>query len=226
MNAISCILIGYLVGTLNPAYILGKVKGFDIRKHGSGNAGASNALILMGKLTGVACALLDIIKAYTVYRLAGAMFPMCDFAGGLAGAACILGHIFPIWMHFDGGKGLACLGGVILAFSWKFFLLILGLEIVIALVVDYICVVAMSAAVAFPVVYWLRTREWMGTAMFLVVAMVMVGKHAENIRRIREGKEVRLSFLWRKDKELERLRESYAEDDGEAAELLRRAETQ
>ena len=211
MSTLSCILMGYFVGNINPAYILGKLSGFDIREHGSGNAGASNALILMGKLKGALVALFDILKAYFSFRFAKFCFPLLQFAGILAGGACILGHIFPVWMHFSGGKGLACLGGVILAYSWKFFCAILAVELLLALITDYICVVAMSASVVFTVVYFFQTSDIVGTLFLAVLAIVINCKHIENIRRIMEGKEARFSFLWRKEEEIERLQEHYKE---------------
>ena len=138
MNVTACIALGYFIGTVNPAYFFSRKKGFDIRKRGSGNAGATNALLTMGKVVGVLCALLDMIKAYFACRLAKHLFPGLQFAGVLAGAACILGHIFPVWMGFRGGKGLACLGGVILGYNWKLFCLMLVFEIILALTVNYI----------------------------------------------------------------------------------------
>ena len=115
MSVVVCSAMGYLIGTINPAYIFGKLRGFDIRERGSGNAGATNVVLIMGKLAGLVCALLDIFKSYAAYKLARLLFPMLTFAGILAGCACVLGHIFPVWMHFSGGKGLACIGGLILA---------------------------------------------------------------------------------------------------------------
>ena len=211
MSVIMCLTIGYLMGTVNPAYLIGKARGMDIRCEGSGNAGASNAIIMMGKAVGALCALFDIFKAYLAYRICSVLFPALDAAGVLAGAGSILGHIFPVWMGFRGGKGLACLGGTILAHDRKFFFLILAAEIVLALVVGYICLVAVSASAVFPAVYAAQGGHWLGTAVLLAVAGVMCFKHRENFRRIREGKELKISYLWNKDKELDRIRSNGAE---------------
>lgn len=120
-TGVICLLFGYLIGTVNPAYMMSKLRGFDIREEGSGNAGASN----------------------------------------------------------------------------------------VVLICDYICVVALSASVLFPLVYVWQTGDWIGYAGLLAVSVVMFYKHKENIMRIMEGKEVRVSYLWNKEKEKERLHEFY-----------------
>lgn len=205
MSALSCILLGYLVGGINPAYIVGRLKGFDIRKRGSGNAGASNAVIVMGKKIGLISALFDIFKAFFVVCLSSHLFSDLIYAKVLAGVSCILGHIFPIFMRFKGGKGLACLGGLILGYDWRLFVIMLGAEFLIALLVDYICVVPMTASVAFPVIYAVQTHDVIGTFVLLGCAVVILAKHIENLQRIRNGTEAHFSFLWKREKEIERL---------------------
>lgn len=162
-------------------------------------------MLTMGKLVGVLCALLDIIKAFLAYRIGKALFPAIQFAGVLAGAACILGHIFPVWMGFQGGKGLACIGGVILAHNWKLFCVMLAFEIVLVLVVNYICVMAMSASVLFTTVYAWTTQEIVGTIALLLVTIVVQIKHIENLKRIAKGTEFHFSYLWDKERETERV---------------------
>ena len=106
MGYLVCALIGYLIGTINPSYIYGKIRGFDIRRRGSGNAGASNATTVLGKKVGVVCALCDILKAVLAYKLVQMLFPALPIAGMLSGIACVAGHIFPFWMGFKGGTAL------------------------------------------------------------------------------------------------------------------------
>ena len=200
--------MGYLLGMVNPAYIFGRLRGFDIRQRGSCNAGATNVTLIMGKLAGLICALLDIFKSYAAYKLAKWLFPMLSFAGVLAGCACVLGHIFPAWMQFSGGKGLACIGGLILAYDKKVFALMLLAEIVLALIVNYIIVVPLSAVVVFPALYLLQTGEVIGTLLLLALIPVVYYKHLPNIRRLMKGQEARLSWLWSPEKEEARLKES------------------
>jgi len=206
-----CVLIGYFVGGINPAYIIGRFKGFDIRGRGSGNAGASNAVIVMGKGIGIFTALFDIAKAYVSVKLAAVLFPQLKLAGVLCGSACILGHIFPPLMRFKGGKGLACLGGMVLALDWPVFVILLAIELVLVLVVDYICIVPITASIVYPIIFALRTGSIAGGVILALVAVIMLYKHIENIKRIINGEEAHFSYLWNKDKELERLKEKTEE---------------
>lgn len=221
MNLVFCGAMGYLLGSINPAYIFGKLRGFDIRKRGSGNAGATNVTLVMGKAVGLLCALLDIFKSFVAYRLAKALFPLTAFAGVLAGCACVLGHIFPVWMGFAGGKGLACIGGLILAYNWKLFLLLLAIEILLALVTNYICVMALSITLIFPAIYAAQTGDLTGTLLLCMLIPVVYYKHLPNIRRILEGREARLSWLWNAKQEEDRLRAKY--DDQEWKRMSRKA---
>ncbi len=218
MTYFYCALMGYCIGTVNPAYLLGKLQGFDIRTKGSGNAGASNALILFGKALGILCAIFDIAKAFFAIWLGQTLFPEFAHAFPVTAAACVLGHVFPFYMKFRGGKGLACLGGMILYFDWRIFLLMLAAEIAIALITDYICFVPMTASVIFPCIYGWVTQDIIGTLLLLLLAVVIWLKHLENLRRIKAGTEMHLSYLWKPDKEMARMQESLAatEDDLQA----------
>ncbi|MCM1315796.1 MAG: glycerol-3-phosphate acyltransferase [Muribaculaceae bacterium] len=199
MHIVLCSLLGYLIGNINPAYILSRLKGFDIREKGTGNAGASNVTVVMGKKAGVFTALFDIFKAFSAVIIAVRLFPNMEYAEILAGVSCIMGHIFPFIMKFHGGKGLACLGGVILSFNPVVFILMLLAELIFALAVDYICVVAPSGAVIFTLIYAFMTGDLTGTSLLTVVSVVIVFKHIENFRRIRNGEETHISFLWKKN---------------------------
>lgn len=212
MSVIPCILLGYLIGTLNPAYLFSRAKGFDIRDRGSGNAGASNAVVMLGKSIGIFCAFFDIMKAFFAYNAARSLFPMMAVSGILSGTACIIGHIFPAWLGFRGGKGLACLAGVIMAYNWQLFLALLAFEIVFALVMNYICVVSISACVIFPVIYSFLERDLIGMIAMFTVTAVMLYKHKDNIVRMMKDEEVHLSYLWNKEAEIERLRDKFPED--------------
>ncbi|MBE6566091.1 MAG: glycerol-3-phosphate 1-O-acyltransferase PlsY [Ruminococcaceae bacterium] len=205
MNFLYCILIGYFIGAISPSYIMSKMRGFDIRDKGSHNAGASNVIMVLGKTMGVLCALLDIAKAFLVVWLAQKLMPDFELAFPLAAAACILGHIFPFYMKFKGGKGLACLGGIVLAYDWRVFLSLLAVELVVVLICDYLCIVPITASFAFAIIYGVMTKSLWGSLVLLLVATVILYKHKENIKRIKEGGEIHFSFLWNKKKELERV---------------------
>lgn len=211
MNYALSAVIGYLIGTVNPAFIIAKLHGFDIREKGSRNAGASNALLLFGKAKGIFCAVFDIAKAvFAVWLTARVFAPVQTFA--VTAAACILGHIFPFYMRFRGGKGLACIGGMILAYDLRVFAVMLAAELVIALATNYICFVPITASLAFPAVYGVMERDLWGALLLTLVAGVVFCKHLVNLKRIRLGREARLSYLWSRDKETARLKENYGDD--------------
>lgn len=213
MEVVVCLLIGYAIGTISPAYIIGAIRGFDIRKKGSGNAGASNVMIVIGKAAGIVCALLDIVKPCISIWLTRKLFPLFGLAFPLTGAACILGHIFPFYMKFKGGKGLACLGGVVLMTDLRLFFALMLIELAVVLVVNYICVVPMTASVAYSVIYGVMYKDSLAALIFFVVAVVIFFKHTENLRRIKEGTEIRFSFLWKKEEELERIKGNSVTDN-------------
>lgn len=197
-------LAGYLIGGINPSYIIARIKGFDIRTRGSGNAGASNAVITMGKAVGVFSALFDILKAFLTVCVCSALFRGDVRVCAVAGVACIIGHMYPVFMGFDGGKGLACLGGVFFAYDFRIAVVAVLIELVLALAVDYICIVPLTAGIALPIINFVITRDAVTTAIYSLAAVLFVIKHTENLRRIKNGTEVRMSFLWKGKKELER----------------------
>lgn len=205
MDFLYCILIGYFIGTVNPSYIIGKIRGLDIREKGSRNAGASNAVIILGKTIGILCALFDIAKTFFAIWLSQKLMPDFALAFSVTAIACSIGHIFPFYMKFKGGKGLACLGGMILAFDWRVFLIMLTVEIVVVLVSDYLCIVPLTASLAFPIVYGIMEKNLWGALMLLMITAVIFYKHKNNLQRIKNGTEMHFSFLWNKDKEIERI---------------------
>ncbi len=203
--ALACVAAGYFIGCINPAFIIGRIKGYDVRSSGSKNAGASNTVIMAGKLAGVLVALLDIFKAALSWRLCQALFPQFALAGILGGVACILGHMFPVFLHFCGGKGLACIGGVVLAYDPATFLIMLAITCIIGFATNYIAIATVSIAAIWPVYYGVTTGFWAGAAVLAVPFVPILLRHMTNFRRIRAGEELRLNFLWKKDSELERI---------------------
>ncbi len=200
---LSC-LVGYLLGNFSPAFLIGKTMGYDVRRDGSGNVGATNAFLLAGKYAFFVTAALDILKAWAACRLCRWLFPQLPIAGVLGGVSCILGHLYPVLLGFRGGKGLSCLGGVILSWSWKWFLLLLATAIVIAFTTRYVCLVAPTMSLVFPACYFWRTGLFFSALLLLIPAVPIIAKHWPNFRRIREGTEMRTDFIWNKEGELKR----------------------
>ena len=204
-NALVCMLIGYLLGNFSPAYLFGKTKGYDIRKEGSGNAGATNAFILVGRNAFFITAALDILKAFTAWKLCQTLFPAWSAAGPLAASFCIIGHMYPVLLGFKGGKGLASLGGAVLAWKWQWFLLLLGIAILLAFLTRYVCLVAPTMSLVFPACYYWQSGLLSCALILLLPAVPIIVKHRENFVHIREGTEMRISFIWNKEAELKRI---------------------
>ncbi len=192
MKVLLCLLLGYLLGCVSPAYFLSRRRGFDIRTKGSGNAGASNTAVLMGWRFGILVALADVSKGAGAVLAARALFPDLGGAGLIAGAACVLGHIFPFYLRFRGGKGFASYMGMALAFNWKTGLVLAAVAVVITVVSDYIAPATMATVILFPLHLLPGRTAPLPLWLLGAVALVVFWKHLENFRRIARGQEVGL----------------------------------
>lgn len=205
IHVLFCIAAGYFLGCINPAYIFGRLRGYDIRKQGSGNAGASNAAMMMGKRTGVIVAVLDILKTALSWWAAELVFPINRLLAPIAAVSCVFGHMYPVTMGFHGGKGLACLGGIVLAYSPKALLILFCVALAIAVITNYLCITTSVMAIVVPV-YIGCVRGSLAVALILLIpAIPIIMKHRVNFRRIKEKKELRFSALWNKKEELARI---------------------
>ena len=186
------VLIGYLLGCSNMALYLSLARGVDFRNQGSGNLGASNAAILMGWRAGIIVGIHDIGKAFLSVYLARLLFPQLSWVGAAAGVAAVLGHIFPFYLKFRGGKGFAAFLGMTLALSWKFALVLLALIVIATLVSDFIVSGTFTAIAAVPVYVGITEKSAVAAAIILVAAAAILYKHIENIKRLRNGTEIGL----------------------------------
>lgn len=204
------LLMGYLSGSIPFALFLGWSRGVDIRTVGSGNVGATNVGRTLGKKWGVICLLLDVAKGLGPVLIAGWWLGLLTAENPSAsaslswlavGVAAVLGHVFPVWLKFKGGKGVATALGVLLGF-WPL-LTIPGLAaaltwIVLALVSRYISVASVGAAASLPVYLLLMGLGWRGMTLtqlwpFLLIAAAMttlvIVRHRGNISRLLKGTE-------------------------------------
>lgn len=186
------VLMGYLLGCSNMAVYIAKLKKVDLRSGGSGNPGASNATILMGWGAGVAVAVHDIGKAYLAVLLAKLLFPQVYGIAEIAGVACVLGHIFPFYLKFKGGKGFASYVGMTLALNWKFALIVIAAVAIVTLVTDYLVLGTFTTIVAVPAYIGISNKSWLLAAILCVGTAVIFFKHRENIVRLIQGTEIGL----------------------------------
>lgn len=185
-------LVGYLIGSSNLAYYIAKWKHVDFRSSGSGNLGASNTTMLLGWKTGILVGIHDIAKSALAVYLAMWFFPELEHVGPVAGVASVLGHIFPFYLKFKGGKGFASYLGMTLALNWKLALVVLGLVVLITFLTDYIVAGTVTTIVVVPVSMGIMCNSALLAVILLVGTAVIAYKHRENFVRIYQGTEFRV----------------------------------
>ena len=199
MKYILVIALGYLLGCSNMAKYIAAMKKVDLSAGGSGNPGASNAVILMGWGAGVLVAIHDIGKAALAVILARLMFPGAPLIGAAAGVAAVLGHIYPFWMKFKGGKGFASYLGMTIALHWKFAIAVLLLVVVVTLITDYIVAATTTTIVFVPIGLGILTQSLILPLILLIASLVIAWKHKDNYVRMYNGTEIRFRKAGRGD---------------------------
>ena len=189
MNYIYAALIGYSLGCINMAYIIGKLNGVDIRDKGSHNAGASNVTITLGWLPGILTGAFDIAKSFLAFWITKQLFGG-DVLPFLAAVFAILGHIFPFYLNFKGGKGFASYIGMCLAYNWKLGLVVMAVTVVITLVTDYIALATMASSIYVPAYLYFIHMTLIVVGMLAALAILIIWKHRTNIRNIIKGEEI------------------------------------
>lgn len=205
MERIICLVMGYVFGLVQTGFFYGKVHGTDLRKHGSGNSGATNTLRVMGKKAGVIVLLGDVLKSFLacvlVRLIFGAKEPEMELLYVLyAGFGAILGHDFPFYLKFKGGKGVASTGGLIIAiFDIRVFLICLAVFLLTVFCTRYVSLGSMLGASTFFVTWTVITLNgWNdlaencrleSCAIVLVIALLAIIRHHGNIKRLLSGTE-------------------------------------
>ena len=193
-------LLGYFLGCSNLAYYISRAARKDIRQSGTGNLGASNATVLFGWKAGVAVAVHDAGKALLAVLLAKLLFPDLENAGAVAGVAAVLGHIYPFYLKFKGGKGTASFVGLTLALNWKLALAVLVILVLATIITDYIVIGTFSAIVTVPAYMGLFAHNLILMAIVCVASFAIFWKHRENIGRMIRKEEIGLRSTIRGDK--------------------------
>ncbi|WP_159993978.1 glycerol-3-phosphate 1-O-acyltransferase PlsY [Roseomonas sp. 18066] len=190
MLLLAAAVIGYLSGSVPYGLLLTRAAGLgDIRQIGSGNIGATNVLRTGNKKVAAATLLLDALKGVVPVLLLTALWGR--EAGLIAGLAALLGHVFPVWLGFKGGKGVATGAGVLLAAAWWLGLIGAVIWVVMAKTTRISSASALTACAAAPVIAALA-GDWMLAGFALVLAAIIIARHHENIRRLLAGTEPRI----------------------------------
>jgi glycerol-3-phosphate acyltransferase PlsY len=186
------ILMGYLLGCLSLSYFISKIKNIDIKNNGSKNLGASNTVALVGWKAGIAVAIHDAIKAMIAIFIASVFFKNVPYAPYIAGAASVFGHIFPFYLGFKGGKGLASFVGMLLALNVVYGIIALVILAVITIVSDYIVLGTFTLIGLSPIVIVFLTKDIMCGFIVAIASVMIFIKHIENIKKLINGTEMGL----------------------------------
>ena len=192
---IGFILLGYLIGSSSMSFYISRAKKINLKEEGSKNLGASNTLALMGKKAGLAVLVHDVLKSFFVIliiRLCMQIpYNQVGWLLAVGGIFAVVGHIFPFYLKFKGGKGFATYIGVVMGLDWRLFLGIVVLIVVAAFITDYIVAGTFSTITVAPV-YFLFRQEWLVAAVLLAGSLLILYKHRENIVSIKNGKEMKV----------------------------------
>lgn len=202
---IAMAIIAYLIGSVNFSVIISKkMAGFDVREKGSGNAGSTNVLRTVGKKAAVLTLICDILKGVISILIAifiGSIVKDVnkELLVQIAGIAVVLGHTFPIFFGFKGGKGVATSLGVLIMINWQIGLICLIFALALMAVTKMVSLGSISAAILFPVLTLFIHSHYIveGNGYFIfsiILAAIVCFNHRENIKRIMNGKENKLSF--------------------------------
>jgi glycerol-3-phosphate acyltransferase PlsY len=202
-------LSAYLIGSIPFSFIVAKLAaGKDVREHGSRNVGATNVARTAGRVPGVVALLLDLAKGYGAVMLARWMvtLPAWPFEAGLqpwqsremwialAALLAVLGHVYPVWLRFQGGKGVATAAGVFLALAPVVVLAALIVFAIVLLAFRFVSLASIAAAAAIPLLfrYMLAGAPFWRIVASIAIALIVIGKHHSNIARLARGTERRL----------------------------------
>ena len=203
LHGISSLLLGYLFGCFQTSFFIAKrVSKKDIREMGSGNAGASNVTSEFGWSFGVLTGVIDVLKAFIPVKLVLVLFPHAYQETELmvlAGTGAILGHIFPFFLDFRGGKGIACYIGMLLAINWQLGVITILALMLITFITDFVAVGSLLLYTIIPILAFIEgSYSPLILSCLLILFGVGILKHLINIKRILNGSETGLRSVFKK----------------------------
>lgn len=190
------ILLGYLLGSSSMSFYISKLKKINIKEQGSKNYGASNTLALVGKRAGLAVLIHDILKSFLALLIVRLYLDIpynrTEWILALVGLFAVVGHIFPFYLRFKGGKGFAPYLGVVLGLDWRLFLAVVLLIFIVAFITDYIVSGTFTTITVTPL-YFLVIQSNMAVGIIMTIcSLLLLYKHRENIVNIKSGKEMKI----------------------------------
>jgi len=194
-GAALAVLASYLLGGVPFSALAARLRGVDLRDHGSGNLGATNAIRVLGPALGVPVLLLDVAKGWVAAAILPGLFGEAAIGVRLlCGFAAVAGHVWPVWARFRGGKGVAAAAGAFLALAPAATGFAVAAFVVVLLASRYMSLASMTGAVTLPLAAAATHQSWWVVGATSTVAVLILVRHRTNIARIRDRTESRVSF--------------------------------
>ena len=197
MEVFLSLILGYAMGCLNAAAWVGRRNHINSKEAGTGNLGATNTTMVLGRKAGAFVLVFDVAKSFLAARLARWLFPQLAVSGMLASIGVILGHCFPITMHFSGGKGLAAFGGMMLAYNPVVFVIVVLSGISIMVLLDIGVAAPLLGTVMFPVLTYLFSHDVPTTVCAVIASVIILYTHLDNVHKTREHSDVKVKNYFR-----------------------------
>jgi len=198
------VVLSYLIGSIPTGFLIGRARGIDLRQHGSGNIGATNAMRVLGRGLGVFVLIVDLLKgwisAYAIPIIVKKiLFPEIDQSAMaacsvFAGVGAVIGHTYTVWLGFNGGKGIATSAGVFLALTPVATLICLGIWLIIVVTTRLVSLGSIIAAILLPILVGVTARQRLILVVTVIVSILVIWRHKSNISRLINGTESRISF--------------------------------
>ncbi|MCJ7829528.1 glycerol-3-phosphate 1-O-acyltransferase PlsY [Patescibacteria group bacterium] len=193
-NLILLLIFGYFLGSIPFGFLISRAKGINIRKVGSGNIGGTNVSRALGLKWGLLVTILDLLKGVIPVYLA-TKFLAFDWQIALVALSPVLGHIFPVWLNFRGGKGMATtVGALFVLLGWKFFLMWILAFIFVLAIFQIMSFASLSVSSLLPLVFWFSSFSFAYYVLGVVLAILIWWAHRENLKRIKEWVEPKFKF--------------------------------
>lgn len=190
MEAVLSIGLGYLFGSLSPSALVGRLNKTDVRKAGTGNLGATNTMLVLGWRAGIFVMVFDLMKSFLSGKLAQLLFPELGVAGMLACIGSMVGHCFPVFHHFRGGKGLATFGGLAIYCGARYVPILLAAGLAMMLLFDRTVAFPLTVSALLPLLLYAFGRSTAEIWTAVAAGVVLVLMHIGNLKKSIAGEEI------------------------------------
>ena len=192
MKICLCLMLGYLLGSLSPSALIAKLKHKNLREHGTKNLGATNTSLIFGKKFGVVVMIFDIFKGFLAFKIPSLILPEVKWLSMASGLAAVIGHCFPFYLKFKGGKGLASFGGMILAYNPLLFAFLLVSTIVLLLIVNHSFIMPFYAAITFVIFVMIKEQSLPLILFAFLASLLLIIKHFGNMIKAIRGEDTKI----------------------------------